>query len=212
MQCRVDGCERDAPYKTAQLCQKHYFRMRRTGTVQERKVGHVERFITPNGYARIYQPGHPLADKRGYVFEHRYVMWGTAGGVCTACEKCGRPESWSTCHVDHKDDDRLNNSTGNLRILCRGCNVKRGFTPESFALRGKTGLIEFEGKRQTAAAWARDPRVEVSGATIIRRKASGMSDFDALFAPKVTHNGKAKYRALVREMKKATENYRGVPA
>ncbi|MEN1487146.1 hypothetical protein AAIH33_32890, partial [Pseudomonas aeruginosa] len=60
--------------------------------------------------------------------------------------------------------------------------------------RSQVGLIEFEGRRDTATNWARDPRVKVSGHTILRRKAAGMSDFDALFAPKLTHNGKAKFR------------------
>lgn len=46
--------------------------------------------------------------------------------------------------------------------------------------------------------------MKVSGHTILRRKAAGMSDFDALFAPKLTHNGKAKFRAWVRELKRAT--------
>lgn len=204
MQCRVDGCGRDAQYKTAQLCQMHYFRMRRNGSVAKKLSSRQQRIITPNGYVRIFEPGHALADKGGYVFEHRQVMWAIAGSDCRPCELCGKAETWATCHVDHKDDDRQNNAEGNLRILCRGCNVKRGFRPESYESRSQVGLIEFEGRRDTATNWARDPRVKVSGHTILRRKAAGMSDFDALFAPKLTHNGKAKFRAWVSELKRAT--------
>ncbi|MEG5263252.1 hypothetical protein TRP66_02985 [Pseudomonas sp. JDS28PS106] len=51
-------------------------------------------------------------------------------------------------------------------------------------------MIEFEGRRDTAAAWARDPRVKVSGKTILLRKEAGMTDAEALFADKVTHNGR----------------------
>ena len=67
--------------------------------------------------------------------------------------------------------------------------MKRGLRPESYKSRSQVGLIEFEGRLDTATNWARDPRVKVSGATIRHRKAAGMSDFDALFAPKVTHKG-----------------------
>lgn len=188
MQCRVEGCERDARYKAAQLCQKHYFRVRRNGGVDLKPVTAIPRVITPNGYVRVYQPGHPIAI-RNYVFEHRMVMWGEVGPDCAPCEICGRDETWKTCHVDHRDENRQNNNRSNLRILCRGCNVKRGLRPESYKSRSQVGLIEFEGRLDTATNWARDPRVKVSGATIRHRKAAGMSDFDALFAPKVTHKG-----------------------
>ena len=188
MQCRVDGCERDARYKAAQLCQKHYFRVRRSGGTDLKPVTATPRVITPNGYVRVYRPGHPLAISN-YVFEQRMVMWEEVGLNCAPCEICGRDETWKTCHVDHRDEDRQNNDRSNLRILCRGCNVKRGFRPQSYESRSQVGLIEFEGKVDTATGWARDPRVKVTGATILRRKASGMSDFDALFAPKVTHKG-----------------------
>lgn len=189
MHCVAPSCERKAVYKTVQLCQKHYFRLRRNGSLEKLPTSRKERIIAPNGYVRLYEPAHPLADQRGYVFEHRRVMWSVVGEACGHCELCGKPEAWTTCHVDHIDEDRQNNCRTNLRILCRGCNVKRGFTLEGQAARGVTGLIEYQGKRETATGWARDPRVQVSGATIRRRKAAGMSDFDALFAPKVTHNG-----------------------
>ncbi|EKT4568476.1 HNH endonuclease [Pseudomonas putida] len=192
MQCSVKDCGRAARYKSAQLCQRHYFRMRRNGSLDLLPVNRSVRYITSNGYVTLYMPDHPLANKGGCVFEHRFVMWPIVGPDCRPCELCGKAESWPTCHVDHIDEDRQNNSAGNLRILCRGCNVKRGFGPESYADLSKVGLIEFEGRRDTATNWARDPRVKVSGATIRARKASGMSDEDALFAEKVTHNGREK--------------------
>ena len=187
MKCSADGCDRNAEYKGAGICKMHYFRLRRNGTFEKLYVTRMARVVTPNGYVRIYDSGHDLSDKRGYVFEHRHVMWSILGKDTGSCRMCGKPESWDTCHVDHIDENRQNNSKENLRILCRGCNVKRGFKPESFEHRGVNGLIEFDGVKNTAAAWARDPRVMVTGHTILRRKASGMSDFDALFSPKVTH-------------------------
>lgn len=192
MQCCVEGCDRPARYKGSQLCQMHYFRLRRNGSLELLPVRRALRYVTSNGYVTRYMPDHPLANKGGLVFEHRFVMWPLVGPDCRPCELCGKPEAWRTCHVDHIDEDRQNNAADNLRILCRGCNVKRGFGPESYAGLSKVGLIEFEGRRDTATNWARDPRVKVSGATIRARKASGMSDEDALFAEKVTHNGKAR--------------------
>ena len=32
MKCKVEGCGRPADYKAAELCQKHYFRVRRNNT------------------------------------------------------------------------------------------------------------------------------------------------------------------------------------
>ena len=192
MQCSVDNCEREATYKAAQLCQMHYFRVRRNGTVVKTPIGRALRYVTPNGYITLYKPGHPLSNKTNCVFEHRFVMWPIVGPDCRPCELCGKPQTWSTCHVDHIDDNRQNNSPTNLRILCRGCNVTRGFRPESHEFRSKVGLIEFEGKRDTSTNWARDPRVKVSGNTIRLRKAAGMTDAEALFSDKVTHNGRRK--------------------
>lgn len=192
MQCRVDGCERDAQYKTAQLCQMHYFRIWRNGSLEKKEISRALRYITPNGYVNLYMPDHPLANRGGCVFEHRFVMWPIVGPDCRPCELCGKPQTWATCHVDHKDEDRMNNSPDNLRILCRGCNVKRGFRPQSHANRSRVGLIEFEGRIDTATNWARDPRVKVCGATIRKRKAMGMTDAEALFSDKVTHNGRKR--------------------
>lgn len=196
MQCCVDNCEREATYKAAQLCQMHYFRIRRNGTVVKTPIGRALRYVTPNGYITLYKPGHPLSNKTNCVFEHRFVMWPIVGPDCRPCELCGKPQTWATCHVDHIDDNRQNNSPTNLRILCRGCNVKRGFRPESHEFRSKVGLIEFEGKRDTSTNWARDPRVKVSGNTLRLRKAAGMTDAEALFSEKVTHNGRRKAPAL----------------
>lgn len=199
MKCKIDGCEREARYRKDQICQMHYFRMRRTGSYQLNERKAVQRRVTPNGYVSIYAPGHPLANGRNFVFEHRAVMFERLGDQCAPCEMCGVSESWRTCHVDHIDNDRQNNCPKNLRILCRGCNVSRGFSEESFAKFSDVGLLEFDGKRATATGWARDPRVHVTGATIRRRKREGMSDYDALFAPKITH----KTVGAKRELQKA---------
>lgn len=217
MQCRVDGCGRAAQYKTAQLCQKHYFRVRRNGDTslvlekKKRDVGYsrLYRVTMPGrGYQRVYEPHHPLADKGGYVSEHRMVVWDKYGDNLPDCEICGKPSSWATSHIDHIDNDPKNNHIDNLRPLCPGCNTWRDMPPlHTFS---RCHSITYDGKTATPAEWARDPRVLVAGRTIVVRKLAGMSDYDALFAPKITHNGKPKVDNRIRKTKCAAERKNAV--
>lgn len=64
------------------------------------------RTITAHGYILVrVGKAHPLADVRGYAYEHRVVM----------SNKLGR---WVTPEeiVHHKDEDRTNNSPENLEV------------------------------------------------------------------------------------------------
>jgi len=64
------------------------------------------RKTTSNGYVKLYAPENPMADKRGEVYVHRFVM----------AEKLGRPlERWE--HVHHIDGDRTNNKIANLALV-----------------------------------------------------------------------------------------------
>jgi hypothetical protein len=67
--------------------------------------------------------------------------------------------------------------------------------------------ITFDGETKTPHEWSKDPRVSVSGSQIRLRKKAGMSDEQALFAPKKTHNGRhsAAYKAKRRELEKIRE-------
>lgn len=55
-------------------------------------------------------------------------------------------------------------------------------------LSSPTVYIECLGERKMAHEWSKDPRVNVTSSTILRRKRRGMSDYDSLFAKKITHN------------------------
>lgn len=186
MKCKVDGCDRDAQYKSDQICQKHYFRMMRFGTFDLTRKARP-RFLNPDGYALVHAPGHPLTQRNNYVFEHRKIVYDDIGDIVPDCELCGVSLNWNSARIDHIDRDIQNNDRSNLRPLCNTCNTWRDMPPShTFS---HTHSLTFEGKTDTAAGWGRDPRVKIAGATIIFRKRLGMSDFDALFSPKITHNG-----------------------
>ncbi|WP_146136069.1 HNH endonuclease signature motif containing protein [Pseudomonas fluorescens] len=184
-------------YRGVQLCQMHYHRKRRNGDFalvlekKRKKLGYsrVYRVTMPGkGYQRLYEPSHPLRDSQGYVAEHRAVMYAKYGDTLPDCELCGIDLYWNTCHIDHKDRDVKNNAEDNLRPLCPPCNTWRDY-PEQCEL-SKNHKITIDGVSKTPQEWSREPEVKVSGNTIILRKKSGMSDFDAVFAPKITHNGR----------------------
>jgi hypothetical protein len=134
-------------------------------------------------------PDHPLADSTGQVWEHRKIVYDRIGDVVPPCELCGKPLTWKIAHIDHIDEDPSNNDSKNLRPLCSPCNTRRG---ERIArhLYKNHHAITYDGETKTPSEWARDPRVKIAGHTIMVRKRRGMSDYDALFGEKKTHNGK----------------------
>ncbi len=190
MKCSVDGCNNEVlAYRTQGVCQKHYFRFRRYGTYDLTKKGKIKyRLTNPDGYQRLYEPTHPLSTKGGYVYEHRMVVYDKYGVDLPDCELCGNKTDWNTCVIDHKDDDVTNNFPDNLRPVCNWCNTSRGIHKEAYVYYPGTS-ITLDGKTMTASEWARQPGVVVSRVTIIARKRSGASDYDAVYGKKKTHNG-----------------------
>lgn len=122
--CSVVGCNSPAVRVGAGLCEKHYTRMRRTGTLDARKV--VGRYVTGSGYIKVLRRGHPMADANGHAFEHRVVAFEDAGGVCPSCFWCGCDLDWGSAVVDHLNENKQDNRPDNLVVSCNDCNRARG--------------------------------------------------------------------------------------
>lgn len=112
--CAVPGCDRHAVSRG--LCGRHYQRWRSRGctetpsqlAVNRRRAkgdGHV---VKAGGYLLVKHPESPMADAKGYVREHRYVM----------AEHLGRPLRRDE-HVHHKNGDGSDNRLANLELWSR---------------------------------------------------------------------------------------------
>ena len=141
MKCVVTDCGKDQDRK--QMCSTHYMRHWRNGTTDRirRRKGTLTH---SHGYIIKSRPSHPLADNRGYVYEHRLVCFDAYGKGPFSCHWCGDTVNWAGLHVDHIDDDKKNNDIENLALSCPSCNTGRGRMKAIRTWRRKTG-VEYEG-------------------------------------------------------------------
>ncbi len=198
--CTIAGCTRPIMYKSRGICQMHYFRFMRNGTY-ETILSRRYRVNHSHGYIKLYEPSCPLSDKGGYVYEHRFVIYGIYGDNLPDCAKCGKSSSWEPyfTHIDHIDCDKSNNSPNNLRVLCNACNVGRSKVPQH--VRKNNTAITWMGETKTASEWVRDRRCSVgSGTTIVRRIQDGMDVGTAITTPSRTFRAQ-KARELEKQLK-----------
>lgn len=122
--CAVDGCRQPVTRVKHQMCERHFYRMRRTGCTDVKLI--KGRYHHKGGYVRILAHGHPMADKNGMAFEHRIVLYDQHEGRCPGCFWCGCPLEWNETHSDHLNEIKTDNSPGNLEVSCGPCNRIRG--------------------------------------------------------------------------------------
>lgn len=99
-ECRFDGCERDAWARG--LCQAHDRQLKKGSDLRPIRTERTHRTRTVQGYAKVYDPGHPNAQGRGWILEHVKVM----------SEILGRPlfKDENVHHINGvKDDNRPEN-------------------------------------------------------------------------------------------------------
>lgn len=164
--CSVLGCSKLANRVGLGICEVHYYRLRRTGTVKKREINPIE---TSHGYRIVYVPGHARAhDNRAY--EHRVVYTNEHGEGPFSCHWCGDRVTWQYMHVDHLDANKLNNASSNLVASCPLCNMARG-TPKLRATCLAKWGITFQGQTKTRKEWA--SALGISSVSLSYRLASG---------------------------------------
>lgn len=135
--CSANGCDARAHAKS--LCYKHYFRWYRKGhTDRDYQPGHLTG--TSHGYRSRSAHGHPLADKRGRIYNHRFVLYESIGDGPHPCHWCGVMVDWtdppiSRLEVDHVSGNKGDDSLSNLVPSCGPCNRLRSRWPAAFANR-----------------------------------------------------------------------------
>jgi hypothetical protein len=184
--CTVEGCVKSKRSSGAKYCEMHYMRFYRNGTTNKKWVP-SERLNHSQGYVIVYAPEHPLTQSNGRIFEHRKVYYDSVSSTVERCSMCEVPISWKTCHIDHINDIKTDNRPENLRATCPKCNRGRGAEKMKRFQRLRGNQLTALGMTLSPAQWVESGLVQVTGATIRRRLKLGMSDFDALFAEKVTH-------------------------
>ena len=158
--CSVDACKNKVRSAGSPYCDTHYYRVRRSGTINLQSVS--KRHITDMGYIKI-KASHTLSDKRGWVSEHRLVLFNKIGPGKHPCYWCGRevdfdleyPKDLGALVIDHLDGNKENNNPDNLVPSCAVCNLKRG-APKMMktVYEKRSKWIEFNGENKTLGEWA----------------------------------------------------------
>lgn len=153
-QCSTVGCQNKANRKGAGLCEGCYMRLRRKGTTDYKEL--PRRINQSAGYIWLREPTHPLSDKNGLVYEHRFVFHKHNGDGPFNCHWCGAVISWDCMDVDHLDDNKSNNDISNLVSSCHKCNTKRGTWKMVKERKKQWTQITYNGVTKTGSEWARE--------------------------------------------------------
>lgn len=166
--CSADGCEKPNRPGRSGLCEMHYMRMYRNGTLDKKIT--AKAFEHSGGYILIPARNHPLAKGDSHHYEHRIVYFDANGVGPFECHWCSKEVTWETLHIDHLDDDKKNNALANLVASCPVCNQARGQYKIQNTWRKKTGLTAL-GETLTMNEWAE--KIGVSRQSLIWRLKNG---------------------------------------
>lgn len=169
--CKVLNCEKEPRSPGGSICEMHYARLRRNGTLD--KIGASPLLKHSGGYVRVYAPGHPMATGgESYAYQHRVVFYDAHGDGPFNCHVCGRANMLANLHVDHLNEVRDDNRLENLRPACPRCNQWRGKTRRDVSWRVRhVHWLEHEGERLPISEWAR--RLGIRPGSILWRMRNG---------------------------------------
>lgn len=202
--CTVDGCNKKANRKSSKMCETHYYRVRRNGTIKLKDIKAKEVFINQAGYIKDLDREHPLSDSTGYVYRHRRVLFDS--GPEMACVHCGKERTWSDCHVDHLDDNIKNNNLYNLGISCPECNMIRGSEKAKQSIRDRYAVYEFNGETLCISEWA--ARIGISDTSFKRRLDKWANREDIFTKPRGNTGPESKCHCKKTEIEKQNRRKR----
>lgn len=127
--CQAPDCDRDPDQ--GRYCGMHRARLTRLGTLD--LPARQKWYLDAAGYVVVRRQGHPLADVRGWIREHRVALHDAVGPGEHPCHHCGQTVTWDKTYpqhldglvVDHLDEDKANNDPANLVPSCAPCNLAR---------------------------------------------------------------------------------------
>ena len=97
-----EGWERNRALRTNRFCGK----LCATRNTARNRASTKYRRLTTRGYVEIWKPDHPMAQKSGYMMEHRFVMAEHLGRMLEPREV-----------VHHINEDRTDNRIENLELM-----------------------------------------------------------------------------------------------
>lgn len=154
--CNVEGCEAAVRSRQSDLCEMHYGRMRRRGTLGLRELPQFTDHSA--GYKKLLAPDHPLSTpgQCPRILEHRAVFYEHYGEGPFTCHFCGVERDWVDTQVARLDDDKENNHIDNLVASCHSCHAKRWHNKSVLErTRRHSPYITWRGKTQTLYDWSK---------------------------------------------------------
>jgi hypothetical protein len=115
----------------------------------------------PDGYIDVWDPGHPLARKDGYVFEHRRMAWDAGLLTDPALE------------VHHRNEVRHDNRLVNFEVL-GGAEHARLHAEQNGVITNQFGTwpVKPVAERKSRTAVRKPPPCEYCGADLTGRRNS----------------------------------------